>query len=376
MAIGSGIAIKKVRDSNLELYRIIVMLLIVAHHYVVNSGLLDVMLQNTPPLSAKSLYIYWLGMWGKTGINCFVLITGYFMCASSITVRKFLKLLLEIEFYNIAIYAVFCMAGYSGFTIKDALLVLLPVRFVGDNFTGCFMLFFLCIPFLNILVRNLSKRQHILLIALCLMIYTLFGTWPGTRVSMNYVSWFCVLFIIASYIRIHGIQLKDRHIGWGWLTTLMIVLSMASVPATIYANEIFHRSMFPYRWVSDSNTFFALATGVCSFMYFKNLKVKYNPFINAVGACTFGVLLIHANSDTMRQWLWKDVLDNVGFYSSDFIFMHAILSVFTVFVVCAAIDYIRMNTVEKWAFRYIDRILKRNPFPENGFESVCRKNIG
>lgn len=49
MAIGSGIAIKKVRDSNLELYRIIVMLLIVAHHYVVNSGLLDVMLQNTPP---------------------------------------------------------------------------------------------------------------------------------------------------------------------------------------------------------------------------------------------------------------------------------------------------------------------------------------
>ncbi len=111
-----------------------------------------------PPLSAKSLYIYWLGMWGKTGINCFVLITGYFMCASSITLRKFLKLLLEIEFYNIAIYAVFCMVGYSGFTIKDALLVLLPVRFVGDNFTGCFMLFFLCIPFLNILIRNLSKR--------------------------------------------------------------------------------------------------------------------------------------------------------------------------------------------------------------------------
>lgn len=33
------------RSSNLELYRIIVMLLIVAHHYVVNSGLTDVMQQ-------------------------------------------------------------------------------------------------------------------------------------------------------------------------------------------------------------------------------------------------------------------------------------------------------------------------------------------
>lgn len=32
----------KKRDSNLELFRIITMLLIVAHHYVVNSGLMEV----------------------------------------------------------------------------------------------------------------------------------------------------------------------------------------------------------------------------------------------------------------------------------------------------------------------------------------------
>lgn len=62
------------RDSNLELYRIIVMLLIVAHHYVVNSGLMQLMDQ--APLNGHSLSLYLAGMWGKTGINCFVLITG------------------------------------------------------------------------------------------------------------------------------------------------------------------------------------------------------------------------------------------------------------------------------------------------------------
>lgn len=31
----------RMRDSNLEIFRIITMLLIIAHHYVVNSGLLD-----------------------------------------------------------------------------------------------------------------------------------------------------------------------------------------------------------------------------------------------------------------------------------------------------------------------------------------------
>ena len=85
------------RDTNLELYRIFCMLLIVAHHYVVNSGLLAEIL-NPLPLSAKSAYLYVLGMWGKVGINCFLMITGYFMCVSRITLRKFIKILAEIYF--------------------------------------------------------------------------------------------------------------------------------------------------------------------------------------------------------------------------------------------------------------------------------------
>ncbi len=71
---------KKLRDSNLELFRIITMLLIVAHHYVVNSGLTA---PDGPifaePLSSDSLYLLLIGAWGKIGINCFVLITGYFI---------------------------------------------------------------------------------------------------------------------------------------------------------------------------------------------------------------------------------------------------------------------------------------------------------
>ena len=58
----------KKRDSNLELYRIIVMLLIVAHHYVVNSGIMDKLY--TDITSSKSLFLLLFGAWGKTGINC------------------------------------------------------------------------------------------------------------------------------------------------------------------------------------------------------------------------------------------------------------------------------------------------------------------
>ena len=202
----------KRRDSNLELFRIIVMLLIVAHHYVVNSGLGEVMAQE--PLSNRSIFFYLFGAWGKTGINCFLMITGYFMCTSRITIRKFLKLLLEVEFYKIAIYAIFLLSGYEQFSISGCIKSVVPMLSLTDGFVSCFLVFYLCIPFLNILVHNMNRRQHGMLVLLCLFIYTVHGTMPGMSINMNYVSWFCVLYFIASYIRLYSANMLNNT-KWG-----------------------------------------------------------------------------------------------------------------------------------------------------------------
>ena len=93
---------RKIRSSNLELYRIICMLMIIAHHFVVNSGLTlpeGPMMSN--PTDVNTLFLWLFGIWGKTGINCFLLITGYFMCKSNISLKKFVKLLLWIYLYKI-----------------------------------------------------------------------------------------------------------------------------------------------------------------------------------------------------------------------------------------------------------------------------------
>ena len=149
--------IEKKSESNIELYRIVLMLLIIAHHYVVNSGLLEVMYAN--PLSSKSIFLFLFGSWEKIGINCFLLITGYFMCKSKITMNKFLKLLLEVEFYKIVFYAIFCLTGVTTFGIKAFIKAILPVKSVAQSFTGCFLLFYLFIPYINKLIENLNKNE-------------------------------------------------------------------------------------------------------------------------------------------------------------------------------------------------------------------------
>lgn len=343
---------RKVRDSNLELYRIITMLLIVAHHYVVNSGLMDA---GGPiyadPLSWRSLFLSLFGAWGKTGINCFVLITGYFMCQSHITARKFAKLFFEWMFYRLIIQAIFWITGYESFSLKTALLLLIPVKQISTGFTSCYIVFFLFIPFLNALIQNLTERQHVYLLLLCGFTYIVLGTIHS--VTMNYVTWFIVLYLIASYIRLYPKKLYENQKLWGWLALTSILLSIVSVFACAWLST--KRQFFLYYFVNDSNTFLAVLTGISSFLFFKNLKMNHSRLINTFSASTFGVLLIHAHSDTMRQWLWKDTLNNVGNYNSPFMPFHAIGSVIGIFIICAAIDQIRIRFIEKPFFKFWDK---------------------
>jgi len=93
-------------------------------------------------------------------------------------------------------------------------------------------------------------------------------------------------------------------------------------------------------------------------MYFKDLNIKQSKLINVIGGGTFGVLLIHANSDTMRQWLWKDLCNNVGHYATNAIYIHAILVPIAVFTVCSAIEFLRMKTIEKPLIDYTYNIIR------------------
>ncbi len=347
----------KQRDSNLELYRIIVMFMIVAHHYVVNSGLMDVMKET--PTSSNSIFFYLFGMWGKTGINCFVMITGYFMCKSNITIRKFLKLVLEVIFYNTLINFIFVALGKVSLSAKVLIFSFIPIKFIAGDFISCFLAFYLTIPFLNILVQNMTKRQHLLLICLCLFIYTFIGMVPIFKLRMNYVSWFCVLYFIASYIRFYYDTNVNKAQKWGGYSILFITLSMVSVLILIYISNLKNHIYDIYFFVSDSNKILALLTAICTFMWFKNMKISYSKWINTIASSMFGVLLIHANSNTMRQWLWKDTLQNANHYGDHHYILYALISVMAVFIICITLDQIRIHTIEKYTFKQIDKLLNK-----------------
>lgn len=351
----SNETIPKQRHSNIELFRIITMFLIVAHHYVVNSGLTSAdgpVFSNL--MSWRSIFLLIFGLWGKIGINCFVMITGYYMCKSKITLTKFCKILFEIMFYRIAISLFFWIFGYEHHTLSSLIMLLIPVKNINTGFTSAYLIFFLFIPFLNILLHHLNELQHIKLIILSGFLYIFLGSFPIFSVTMNYVSWFVILYFSASYIRMYPKRCFSKTKIWGITSLILIILCATSVIIGIWISMRTGRD-FTYYFVADSNKILAFCSGISFFLFFKNINIKYSKLINTVASSTFGVLLIHANSDTMRECLWRGAFKNIKFYYSDYLPLHAFGAVIIVFVICVLIDQLRILMIEKPFFKFFKK---------------------
>lgn len=327
---------QKQRNSNLELYRIILMLLIIAHHYVINSGLVE----HFNPASDMFHYAYYsiFGMWGKTAINGFVMITGYYMCQAKITKYKFIKMLLEVEFYNLTINLLFMLTGLYQYTFADFLFSLVPGGIdIAHGFVVCFLIFYLCIPLLNKVLHKCTCKQHLCLIIGALFLYYLIEWLYSGHVYTGYLTWFPIIYLISSYLR--KIKLGGSVTLWGGINIGCILIAIA---LTIFMPT---GKDMPFYYVRECNTPLALLIGVSSFMFFKNLKMSYHRYINIVGASTFGVLLIHANCKNMRHWLWYDLLDVKDTYEVNIIY--PVIIVIAIFVLCILIDYLRKRYIEE-----------------------------
>ena len=113
-----------------------------------------------------------------------------------------------------------------------------------------------------------------------------------------------------------------------------------------------------YYFCCDSQKILALGLSVSIFLLFKNMTIRYNKHINTLAASAFGVLLIHSNSWTMRHFLWNDLLDVPNFYVSNWLFLHFVLSVVLIYLVCSFVDFLRVKLIEIPFFA----MLKNNSF--------------
>lgn len=75
-----------------------------------------------------------------------------------------------------------------------------------------------------------------------------------------------------------------------------------------------------------------------------------------IGASTFAILLIHANSGLTIEFIWYKCFRCVEHYNDNLInlLLYSIGIVIAVFVVCSIIDILRIKIIEKNFFKWYD----------------------
>jgi len=349
---------RKPRQSNFELFRIFLMLMIIAHHYVVNSGI-PAALAEEHTISFNLVWAVLYGWGGKVGIDCFLLITGYFMCKQAFSWRKFLKLFLEIKFYVLLIYAIFVFSGYLSFSWGDLYCKIFSITMgMGKGFTSTYICLYLLVPYINKVVEGCNKRQYEQMLVVLLGMHTVLSTFVP-NFYLGILSWYITVYFIGAYIRLYPMEwMQNQHRVVGYCLGVL-ALAFASIFVivgfwlTIKGHMPYLR--YIYYFVNGENHLLAIASAILFFLVFRNMKMQPNRFINTLASTIFGVFLIHANSDAMRKWLWQDVFDNAGAYATQTFWIHSIAVVALVFITCACIDYLRIIVLECPLFRWLDR---------------------
>lgn len=306
---------EKIRNSNFEILRIISMLFIVGYHFALYSGFPE-----------NNLIINFLLFGGKFGVNCYVLISGYFLIDSScLNIRKLLSVWIKTQFYSTVIYAVACAAGEISFSYASFLAALFPITSQIWWFMTAYIILFLLHPFLNIILRNFERNTYLLyLLSFC----ALCAITSMTDISVfrcGSVLWFIFLYSVAAYLKIYGLPEKLGAIK----SFALFIL--------VYSVTMWLRLSFGLTFFFEMRSLPMFLSALFFFMTFCYMKPKSAKSVNFISATTFGVYLIHEHP-LFRTPVWNGIFYNRILENSPWLAPYSLFAVVSVFVICALID--------------------------------------
>ncbi|MDO4269915.1 MAG: acyltransferase [Eubacteriales bacterium] len=359
----SGVTGRTARNPSFELLRVVAMLMIVTLH--MNIGGMGNILEEVIPCSANFFLAWGLEIYCLVAVNCFVLITGYFMCEQKFKTKRLLLLWLQIVFYTIAIYLVFVGMGKTTFQVSALIKSFLPISLKTRWFVTVYFLLCCVAPVLNITIAAISKAQHRNCLAALLLIFSFWATAAGvsdfTDVSMGYsLPWFMILYLIAGYIKKYRDVSKKASFWLGLYLGTGLLISIAKAGVSALTQRMFGQIRFAFPFFIYNSPLILLES-IFLFMFFANLTIKNKRLcriICALAPLSLGVLIIHANEYV--RTIWVPLLHPATYANSPWMIPYVFFCTFCLYFFCVAIDAVRQQLFKPLQrMTWPDRLLEK-----------------
>ena len=340
----------KKRNIGLDCLRIISMIMIVFLHYLSKGGLLRA--ENTSGI--YHIIYYFIEALSIIAVNCYVLISGYFLIRSKFRWKKVLQLWLETLFYSIFIYIIIVVLGLKELDIKGIIKSLFPIITKEYWFINVYLVMYMLSPFLNKLISSMNKREYQKLLIILIICFSIISILPDAYTldsSHGYgIIWFVCLYLIAGYIRIYDLPKKIKFnknfyfLLIYFISAIIVTIGMLSLDiiGDFLGKENLMEKFIQY------NNIFVLIESIALFMYFKQLNItnkKLTKIIAFIAPLTLAVYLIHEQSQ-LKTVLYNKILHTEICYHNPYGILIVIVSVIIIFLLCIVVEFIRQKVLK------------------------------
>lgn len=320
---------KPIRLSNIELLRIISMIMVLCVHFTGATFPLPEKMSLSDITDITTMSKTLMECFSIIGVNCFVLISGYFGIKPS--VKGITNFIASCIIYSVSIYSIYIFIKPNIYNYIDLINSFAIFSHTDLWFIPAYFGLYILSPIINKGIHGITKRNFIyILISLTFLNVYLGWFWQGKINPTGYNTMQLIyIYVIGRYLRIFISSDKKHRIKYiyAYITTLLL----------IFISTFICKSTMAYAY----NSPFVILSSIFFFLIFSTFRFK-NYYINYVASSAFAVYLIHKMPP-----IWctlKDFLYNTSTNINTITFsLYWIVFIFTLFAACISIDKVRMH---------------------------------
>ncbi len=331
---------KKERDSNIELLRIICILFIIGDHFTGQSGIVE----------GGSLFtaFFYCGITSLSRVACsvYIIISAWFSVNSKFKFQKISHIWLTVIMYTVPITVYLMLIGVV--TRDNMMVAFFPIEESPLWFAGYYIILFFLSPFLKFILNKAKKELVEFFLAIMFIFLVLY---PSLTARLGFFSndiWILIfLYMLTGYIKkyININMARYKYIVifgsiWLLITCLRAFSQRYAAVNPFLMGEIGKYSEF-YR--ARLQTVPNLVMAYSIFFFFSKLKIKKSVLINSIAASTLGVYVYH-QVPNWYMYMWNN-LYHADYYASVLSgtkrMVYTLICIFSVWIIGTIIEMLR-----------------------------------